>query len=399
MLTQVLNVSAFKIVLVTLQPMKFQKEAILSLGSNQGDRQQYIEACINHIHNHIATVVRVSGLYETPSWGFDSDDFYNCAIMVHTHKSAKVLLDEILKAEIEAGRIRTEEEGYSARSIDIDIIAFNNEVISEEDLIVPHPRMQDRNFVLYPLKDVSPGWEHPVLKKDIDALIAQSPDDSNCKLVLQLSNPISDIAFSGVNYMAVEGNIGAGKTSLAGRIAEDFNAKIVLERFADNPFLPKFYKEPTRYAFSLEMSFLADRHQQLSDDMSQLDLFSDFVVSDYHIFKSLIFAKVTLTDDEYRLYQKLFDIINKETPKPDLYIYLYRKTDALLQQIKQRGRSYEQDIQPDYLNKLNSGYMEYIRLQKDLNILVIDVDGLDFVNNQQDYLTVLNTIKQHTLAD
>lgn len=399
MLTQALNIISFKIVLVNLQPMKFQNRAILSLGSNQGDRLQHIQDCISYIHNHIATVVQVSGLYETPSWGFESDDFYNCAVLVHTHKTAVQLLQELLKAELDAGRVRGEGQGYSARVIDVDIIAFNNEVAALPELTLPHPRMQDRNFVLYPLRDVMPEWVHPVLKKDIDLLIEESADHSDCKLVSQLENPIKSIQFTGANYIAIEGNIGAGKTSLSGRIAEDFNAKIILERFADNPFLPKFYKEPSRYAFPLEMSFLADRHQQLSDDLSQLDLFSDFVVSDYHIFKSLIFAKVTLTEDEYRLYHKLFDIINRETPKPDLYVYLYRKTDALLEQIKKRGRTYEQDIQPEYLDKLNSGYMEYIKTQQGMNILLIDVEGKDFVNNQEDYLDILNQIQNHILSN
>lgn len=379
--------------------MKFQNQAILSLGSNQGDRLQHIQLCINYIHKRIATVVKVSGLYETPSWGFESDDFYNCAVLVHTHKTALQLLEEILKAEVDAGRIRSEEKGYRARTIDIDIVAFNNDITALPELTLPHPRMQERNFVLYPLRDIRPDWVHPEIKKDIDTLIEQSPDNSNCKLISQLKNPLKDIKFPGINYIAVEGNIGAGKTSLAGRMAEDFNAKIILERFADNPFLPKFYKEPIRYAFPLEMSFLADRHQQLSDDLSQLDLFSDFVVSDYHIFKSLIFAKVTLTEDEYRLYHKLFDIINRETPKPDLYVYLYRKTDALLDQIKKRGRSYEQDIQPEYLDRLHNGYMEYIKTQQNMNMLFIDVEGKDFINNQEDYLNILIQIQNHISSD
>ena len=136
-------------------------------------------------------------------------------------------------------------------------------------------------------------------------------------------------------------HVDAGKTTLANKLAEDFNAKMVLERFADNPFLPKFYEDQSRYAFPLEMSFLADRYQQISDDLAQFDLFKDFVVADYHIFKSLIFAKVTLAEDEFRLYKTMFDIIYKEMPKPDLYIYLYQNTERLLQNIKLRGRSYE----------------------------------------------------------
>ena len=175
---------------------------------------------------------------------------------------------------------------------------------------------------------------------------------------------------------------------------EKINAKTVLERFADNPFLPKFYKDQNRYAFPLEMSFLADRYQQLSDDLSQFDLFKDFVVADYHIFKSLIFAKVTLQEDEFRLYKTLFDIIYKEMPKPDLYVYLYQNTDRLLQNIKKRGRSYEQDIEAEYLEKINYGYLDYIKSQTDLNVLVIDVSDFDFVEKQEDYIKVLDAIQE-----
>jgi deoxyguanosine kinase len=168
----------------------------------------------------------------------------------------------------------------------------------------------------------------------------------------------------------------------------------VLERFADNPFLPKFYEDQNRYAFSLEMSFLADRYQQLSDDLSQFDLFKDFIIADYHIFKSLLFSKITLEVDEFRLYRTLFDIIYKEMPKPDLYIYLYQNTERLLQNIKNRGRSYEQDITTEYLEKINKGYLEYIKTQTDLNVLVIDVSDRDFVSNQEDYIFILNKIQE-----
>jgi deoxyadenosine/deoxycytidine kinase len=202
--------------------------------------------------------------------------------------------------------------------------------------------------------------------------------------------PLKKIDLSRFNYIAIEGNIGAGKTTLATKIAEDFNAKTVLERFADNPFLPKFYKDQNRYAFPLEMSFLADRYQQISDDLAQFDLFKDFIIADYHIFKSLIFAKVTLQEDEYRLYKTLFDIIYKEMPRPDLYIYLYQNTEKLLQNIKKRGRSYEQEIPSDYLERINEGYLDYIKTQQDLNVLIIDVSEKDFVKNQEDYTFILD---------
>lgn len=374
--------------------MKFQNEAVLSIGSNSGNRLEHIVSCIAHIHSHVATVVRVSALYETPALGFEGNDFYNCAVLVHTCKNARQLLDDLLAGELQLGRVRNDEKGYATRTIDIDVISFNNEIIEEEGLCIPHPRMQDRNFVLYPMRDVKPEWEHPVFKANITELIADTADVSPIKEISKLLHPLAGISLNSCNYIAIEGNIGAGKTTLAGKISEDFNAKLVLERFADNPFLPKFYKDQSRYAFSLEMSFLADRYQQLSDDLSQFDLFRDFVVADYHIFKSLIFSKVTLSEDEYRLYRKLFDIIYKEMPKPGLYIYLYQNTERLLQHIKKRGRSYEQDIDAGYLEKINRGYFEYIKSQTGLNVLIIDVSDRDFVQNQEDYVWILSQINE-----
>ena len=179
---------------------------------------------------------------------------------------------------------------------------------------------------------------------------------------------------------------------MAHLISNDFNGKLILERFADNPFLPKFYVEPQRYAFTLEMSFLADRYQQISDDLSQLDLFKDFMVSDYDIYKSLIFSKITLPEDEFRLYRKLFYLMYKDITKPDLYVYLYQNTERLQDNIKKRGRDYEQNIENDYLDKINSGYLEFLKNQTELNVKIIDISNRDFMENRADYLWVLQEI-------
>jgi deoxyguanosine kinase len=374
--------------------MKSQNQVILSIGSNQGERLENIEQSIRLIHEQVGTVIKVSKLYETPSWGFESDAFYNGAVAIHTYKSAQEVLTGILEIEKGLGRIRAGQLGYQARPIDIDIISFNDEIIETENLLIPHPQMQHRLFVLLPMKDLQLDFVHPILNKNIADLIKECQDESDCKVVADLELPLKKFHLQEFNYIAIEGNIGAGKTTLSTRIAEDFNAKTILERFADNPFLPKFYEDQNRYAFSLEMSFLADRYQQISDDLAQLDLFKDFVVGDYHIFKSLIFAKVTLPDDEFRLYRKLFEIIYREMPKPDLYVYLYQNTERLLQNIKHRGRSYEQEIPAEYLDKINRGYLDYIKSQVGLNVLIIDVSDRDFVKNQEDYIFILEEIQK-----
>ena len=374
--------------------MKTQNQVILSLGTNQGNRLENIENCIQLIHQEVGTIIKISKLYESPSWGFDSDAFYNCALVLHTFFAADAVLSKILQIENTLGRIRHGVSGYQSRCIDVDLIAFNEDIIDSENLQVPHPLMQNRNFVLLPMLDLNLNWIHPIFHKKITELLEISADESVCKIVQQLENPLDLIPLERFNYIALEGNIGAGKTTLATKIAEDFNAKTVLERFADNPFLPKFYEDQNRYAFPLEMSFLADRYKQLSDDLAQFDLFKDFIVADYHIFKSLIFAKITLAEDEYRLYRTLLDIVYREMPKPDLYVYLYQNTARLLQNIKKRGRDYEQKIPAEYLDKINSGYLDYIKSQSDLNVLIIDVSDRDFVKNQADYLYILSEIQQ-----
>ena len=376
-----------------------QHQVMVSLGSNQGNRLSLIESCIALIHNEVAVVVKVSKIYETPAWGFESDPFYNCVLLLHTSKAPQKLLNQLLKVEKKLGRVRNQVAEYQPRPIDIDILAFDEEIVATETLQIPHPMLQKRKFVLQPLLDLDSNWEHPVLKKSVAQLLAETEDDSPIDAVHILGSPIEKLGLQSFNYIAIEGNIGAGKTTLATKLAEDCNAKLILERFADNPFLPKFYKDQSRYAFPLEMSFLADRYQQLSDDLAQFDLFKDFVVADYHIFKSLIFAKVTLQEDEFRLYKTMFDIIYKEMTKPDLYVYLYQNTARLLQNIKKRGRSYEQEISAEYLEKINQGYLDYIKTQTDLNVLIIDVSELDFIKNQADYVLVLEKIQQATLSD
>lgn len=195
-----------------------------------------------------------------------------------------------------------------------------------------------------------------------------------------------------INYLVVEGNIGAGKTSLAKKIARDYNANLILERFANNPFLPKFYKDPDRYSFPLELSFLADRYKQLKDDLGNFDLFKSFTIADYYFMKSLIFSRATLPEDEFHLYRQLFYIIYNSLPKPDLFVYLHVSIDKLLMNIKKRGRSYEQQITYPYLEKIQEGYFEFFRQHGEYRFLIIDINRLDFVENSTDYKLITDAI-------
>jgi deoxyadenosine/deoxycytidine kinase len=193
-------------------------------------------------------------------------------------------------------------------------------------------------------------------------------------------------------FIVIEGLIGAGKTSLSKRIAERYNSKLILEQFADNPFLPKFYDNPGKYSFPLELSFLAERYQQLKDELATGDLFKSFLISDYYFPKSLIFAKSTLVDDEYNLFRKLFNIIHSTLPRPDLYVYLHLSTENALKNIEKRGRSYEQSIEAEYLDVLKKNYFEYFKQEKNIRFLIIDTNGIDFVNNNTDFEAVIDIV-------
>ena len=374
--------------------MKIQRLTYLSLGSNQGRKLNNLQEAIYEIAESIGAIHKISSVYKTDSWGFKGDDFYNICIAVSTYLPPEELLKNILNIEAKLGRKRKQNKKYTNRKIDIDILLFEDEIVFSKNIIIPHPRMLDRKFVLVPLAEIAGNTLHPIEKKTLNICLNNTIDTSEIhKISSKLQRPIPLI--EKYNYVAIEGNIGSGKTSLSNLMSDEFNAKIVLERFADNPFLPKFYEDQERFAFPLEMSFLADRYQQLTDDLAQFDLFKNFIVSDYYIFKSLIFAQVTLQKEEYALYRKMFDIMYKEISKPDLYIYLYQNTDRLLENIKKRGRIYEQNIEASYLQKIHVGYINFIKTEQDLNTLIIDVSELDFVNNHKDYREVLKIINTH----
>jgi deoxyadenosine/deoxycytidine kinase len=201
------------------------------------------------------------------------------------------------------------------------------------------------------------------------------------------------------NYIVIEGNIGAGKTSFASLLAEECNARLILEQFEENSFLPKFYEDPARYAFPLELSFLADRYQQLKTQFNASDLFKSFTVADYFIFKSLIFASKNLEPLEFGLYSKLFSIVSSVVPKPDMIVYLYLSLENLKKNIEKRGRPYEQNIQFEYLDKIQKGYLEFLHQQMDLRVLVVDTNGLDFVASRNDYLWLKEmTMKEYPVG-
>jgi len=183
------------------------------------------------------------------------------------------------------------------------------------------------------------------------------------------------------NYIVIEGNIGAGKTTLAKMLAQKYNANLILEEFLSNPFLPKFYENPDKFGFHVELAFLADRYKQVHSEIHSPEIFKSFTVADYYFMKSLIFATITLRKDELSLFKKLFEIIYQTLPKPDLFVYLHCELPELKENIRKRGRSFEQSIPNSYLKDLEKGYFAFMKTQQDFRFAVIDITGIDFTEN------------------
>jgi deoxyadenosine/deoxycytidine kinase len=196
------------------------------------------------------------------------------------------------------------------------------------------------------------------------------------------------------NYITIEGNIGAGKTSLATMLAEKMGAKLVLEQFADNPFIAKFYENPEKFAFPFELFFVAERFQQLSEMIAQQDIFFNGVITDYLFIKSQLFSKVNLTEDEFKLYNRIFDIIYKSLPTPDLIVYLHSSVEKLQQNIKLRGREYEQNISNEYLENIQNQYFGFFKSLQNKRILILDINQIDFVNNKDHFKIIEEVINK-----
>ncbi|MFN7117244.1 MAG: deoxynucleoside kinase [Saprospiraceae bacterium] len=196
------------------------------------------------------------------------------------------------------------------------------------------------------------------------------------------------------SFIAIEGNIGAGKTTLCQMIAEEYNCRLILERFADNPFLPYFYESPERYAFPVELFFMTERHKQLQEELAQGSLFQQSVIADYFFLKTLLFAKNNLNEEEYRLFNRLFNLLSASFPKPDILVYLHRPVPDLLQNIQKRGRIFEQEISAEYLSKIQQTYFDFFKAELNLPIIILDLKATDFQSDKSNYEQILFYLKK-----
>ncbi len=359
----------------------------ISLGSNMGDRQKWLEKGLLDLEREAGAVLNIAPIYETPAVGFDGPPFYNSCVLLETTLLPLELMQTCLAIEKKHGRVRTAQS--SSRTLDLDLLFYDDLTLEHDELILPHPRLHQRAFVLHPLASIAPSKVHPKLKLAVSDLLHNCLDkqeitDPNVNLLLPTLAILKNIP-----TIVIEGNIGSGKTSLVEKISDKINAKTMFERFADNPFLPKFYADPDRYSFPLELSFLADRFRQASAELAQFDLFQQNLIADYSIHKSLIFAQTTLEEDEYKLYRTFFELVTRDIPTPDAYFFLMQTPERLLENIQKRGRSYEQKIEKSYLEKVQENYMTFIKSRPEWPIVVVDCTDLDFIENQRDFSRLL----------
>ena len=195
-------------------------------------------------------------------------------------------------------------------------------------------------------------------------------------------------------YIVIEGNIGVGKTTFCSKLQEKYDARLILEQFSDNPFLPYFYENPERHAFSVELFFMTERHRQLQEELIQGDLFNQQIISDYLFIKTLLFAKNNLNEEEYRLFKRLFHVLNAHFKKPDLVVYLHRPISTLLKQIKKRGRPYEMEMSAIYLENIQKAYFDFFKMDPEYPILVVGIDDLDFEKDIHAFEMLNNLLPQ-----
>ena len=356
--------------------------AFLSLGGNMGDRAAVLQKARQELELACGKLIKQSLLYETDAWGYTSSKNYlNQVVMITTRLSPQKLLLKLLEIEQKAGRKRGKAR-YSDRTLDIDLLFYNQLIIASKKLEVPHPRLHLRNFVLQPLAQIAPGFVHPILKQKISTLFKKCPDKLNVRPYPFKNNNL---------YVCVEGNIGAGKTTLAKALAERLNMLFVPEKFEHNAILPLFYKEPEKYAEQLEYSFLRERFEQLNKNPQ---LKKQAVVSDFSFYKCLWFAGINLKKQKFTAFKQTFNAYHKQLKKPDLLIHLHTSKTNLAKNIQKRGRLYEKQITGNYLSALEQEYYNGIQRLKGVKIVSIYLPKYNLNEQKKTLILIENYLKE-----
>lgn len=356
------------------------KRAILCLGTNLGNKQNNLSQALNLISNKIGKIVKQSGIYESKSWGYNSaQKFLNQIVVVETKLNPITILNKNLEIEKLIGRIRKNKSKiYEDRLIDIDILFIDDIIIESIDLTVPHPKLQERNFVLKPLTEICANFVHPILKKNINYLLKNCKDKTEVNKIIQYK------------YICIEGNIGAGKSTLAKALTKKLKASFVPEQFEQSLILPLFYKEPKKYAYILELEFLFSRFKQLQS----LNFNNTVIISDYCFKKCLWFAKNNLTKKEFSQFKLLFNELENLLPKPDLIIYLNPTIENLITNIKKRGREFESAITRKYLKNINNIYKANLNTKSiDIEVLPINLKKFDLNETEKTVSFILKKVK------
>lgn len=364
----------------------------LSLGSNIGDRLGTLRQALQLIEQiEGVSQLNASSFYRTAPVGYTAQpDFINCAATLQTTLEPEQLLGRLREIEQRLGRLRRER--WREREIDIDILLFGQQVIATPTLVVPHPEMSNRAFVLVPLAQLAPALRHPLHDATVAQLLEQLQDRSGIERVMEADEGAPEGETNFPQHIAVEGGIGAGKTTLATAIANRIGGRLVLEQFEDNPFLPLFYADPEHHAFQTQLFFLLSRYRQ-QEAFRQPDLFHHTIVSDYLFDKDRIFASLTLRDHELALYDTIVAALQPSVPTPDVVIYLQSSVERLAANIQKRGRAMEREITLEYLEQLSDAYRRHILRYTAAPVLIVNTDQVDLANDAAAFAQLLDSLR------
>jgi len=361
--------------------------AYLALGSNQGNRLEYLQKALLGLEALPLTITAQSHLYETPAWGFEGPSFLNACVAIQTTLSPQVLLSKMLQLEEQLGRQRATSDTYRSRTIDLDLLAYEDIVLKEAGLTLPHPLLHEREFVLRPLAELAPTWVHPLLEKTVLELEADLHSHTALqKPFLKWSAPLTQ----SISYWAIEGNIGVGKTTLTQLLAAHLETNTLFENFRTNPHLASFYENPQAYAKAVESFFLNERYQALHSFWQSTK--QGGVIADFSLYKSVIFARQNLNSADFLNYVPLFESYKNTLPQPELILYLEAPTAFCLKRIEERGRSFERTITANYLQKIEAGYKVFFAEQTEKNVLKLAVEERDFKNNPHHFQWLLRRL-------